>query len=123
MNLAQRAKQMKTDIPALYLAMGRRATPWPAKAMAALAVAYALSPVDLIPDFVPVLGYLDDLLILPALAALAIRLIPREVLEDCRREAQGLWAQGRPKKWYYALPIAGMWLFVILLVLRWLEIL
>ncbi len=80
-------------------------------------MAYALSPIDLIPDFIPVLGYLDDLLLLPGLAALTIRLIPAEVFARCRVQAQGMWEGGRPKKWYYALPVAAVWLLVLWLVL------
>jgi len=73
---------------ALYLASRRRDVPWHAKAVAVLVVAYALSPIDLIPDFIPVLGYLDDLLLLPLGIALVIRLIPRPILEECRDQAR-----------------------------------
>ncbi|MEG1874877.1 MAG: DUF1232 domain-containing protein, partial [Angelakisella sp.] len=82
---------------------------------------YALSPLDLIPDFVPVLGYLDDLIILPALVAWVVRLIPKEVFARCRERAQGLWQKGKPKRWYYALPIVCLWLLVLLLV-AWLVV-
>ena len=74
---------------------------------------YALSPIDLIPDFIPLLGYLDDLILLPALAALTIRLIPKEILARCRRQAEGMWADGRPKRWYYAVPIVLVWLLAL----------
>ena len=89
MDLKARAKQLKTDLPAVFLALKRKETPWTAKALAALTIGYALSPIDLIPDFIPVLGYLDDLILLPALVALTIRLIPAEVLASCRAEAEG----------------------------------
>lgn len=111
--LRERAARLKTDIPALYLALRRKETPLSAKLLAGLTVAYALSPIDLVPDFIPVLGYLDDLLILPALAYLAIRRIPAPVLVDCRREAEGLCQNGKPKKWYYAIPIAVFWLLLL----------
>ncbi len=65
MNLRLQAKRLKKDIPAVFLAMKKRETPWHAKAMAVLTIGYALSPIDLIPDFIPVLGYLDDVIILP----------------------------------------------------------
>lgn len=109
MKLKERAKRLATDIPALFLALGARETPFFAKLFAFLAVAYALSPVDLIPDFIPFLGYLDDLLILPGLVALAVRFIPKETFERYRAEAAGLWADGKPKKWYYALPVILIW--------------
>lgn len=118
MDWKARAKQLKTDVPALFLALGKRETPWYAKLCAGLTVAYALSPIDLVPDFIPVLGYLDDLLILPGLAALTIRLIPAEVFAQCRIESEGLWADGKPKKWYYALPIALIWIAAAFLIVR-----
>ena len=108
-----RAAALGREIPALFLALRRRETPWYAKLLAGLTVGYALSPIDLIPDFIPVLGYLDDLLLLPGLTALTLRCIPAGVLADCRREAEALWADGRPKRWYYALPIAAVWLLLL----------
>ena len=73
MTLKERAKKLKTDVPAVFLALKQPETPWYAKVMAALTVAYALSPIDLVPDFIPVLGYLDDLLLLPAMIALSVK--------------------------------------------------
>ena len=113
MNLKQRAKKLKTDIPAVFLALKRKETPWYAKIMAALTVAYALSPIDLVPDFIPVLGYLDDVLLLPAMVALTVRWIPKEVFDDCRSRAEGMWANGKPKRWYYAIPIILLWIILI----------
>jgi len=118
MDLKARAKQLKTDIPAVFLALKKRETPWTAKVLAALTIGYALSPIDLIPDFIPVLGYLDDLIILPAMVALTVRLIPAQVLAACRAEAEGLWNNGKPKRWYYAIPIVLLWLLVVFLVVR-----
>ena len=118
MNLKQRAKQLKMDIPALYLCLKSKETPPAAKILAALTVAYALSPVDLIPDFIPVLGYLDDIIILPVLIALTIRLIPRDTFEKCRQEAGMMWENGKPKKWYYAIPIAVIWLLFIMVIIK-----
>ena len=116
MNLEERAKRLKTDIPAVFLALKERATPWYAKVIAAIIVVYALSPIDLIPDFIPVLGYLDDLIVLPALIALFIRLIPNDVLEECRIRAEDMWRDGKPKRWYYAIPFLLIWLTVIVLI-------
>ena len=87
-NWKERANKLKIDIPAIYIALGKKDTPLSAKILAGLAIGYALSPIDLIPDFIPVLGYLDDLIILPLLIAISIRLIPGEVLEECRTKAR-----------------------------------
>ena len=118
MNMKERAKQLKTDIPALFMALRRKETPLLAKIIAAIAVGYALSPIDLIPDFIPVLGLLDDVIIVPGLIALFIKLIPADVFAECRKEAEGLWVNGKPKKWYYALPIVLIWLLLILFVVK-----
>ena len=118
MNLKQRAKQLKTDIPAVFLALRRKDTPRPAKVIAFLTVGYALSPIDLIPDFIPVLGYLDDVFLLPALVALTVKLIPPYVMEECRTQAQSLWISGQPKRWYYAVPIVVIWLVVLFVAAR-----
>jgi len=74
-----------------------------------LTVGYALSPIDLIPDFIPVIGYLDDLIIVPALIAWTIRLMPKDLMEQCLRESEGLWSKGKPKRWRYALPVLAIW--------------
>lgn len=110
-SLKSRAQQLKADIPALFLALNSPDTPALARILAALTV-YALSPIDLIPNFLPVLGYLDDVLLLPAMAALTIRLIPRPVMDACRRQAADLWQNGKPKRWYYALPIVVIWVLI-----------
>ncbi|NKL05419.1 YkvA family protein [Rhizobium leguminosarum] len=81
------AKSLKRDIVALWLAARDPRVPWHAKAVAGAVAAYALSPIDLIPDFIPILGYLDDLLIVPLGIMLAIRLIPAEVMNELRTEA------------------------------------
>ncbi len=86
--LKARARELKREVYALYLAGRDPETPWYAKLLAGAVAAYALSPLDLIPDFIPVLGYLDDLLIVPAGIALARRLVPRHVMERCRVRAE-----------------------------------
>ncbi len=83
----RRSQALKQEIYALYLAYRDPRTPWAARILAAAVVAYAFSPLDLIPDFVPVLGYLDDLVLVPLGIALALRLIPPDVLTDCRERA------------------------------------
>ena len=118
MNLKDRAKQLKTDIPAVFLALKDKKTPWYAKVFAALTVAYALSPIDLIPDFIPVLGSLDDLIILPLLVMLTVKFIPDDVFAQYREKAQDMWANGKPQKWYYALPIIIVWAILIFLIVK-----
>ena len=118
MNLKERAFSLKRDIPAIYLALKSTQTPVTAKLLAFITVVLALSPIDLIPDFIPVLGYLDDVLLLPGLIALTVKLIPPEILADCRRQAEGLWKNGRPKKWYYALPSAGARILLLWLIVK-----
>jgi uncharacterized membrane protein YkvA (DUF1232 family) len=86
--IKHRAHALKRETHALYLAAGDPRTPWYAKLVVAMVVAYALSPIDLIPDFIPVLGYLDDLLLLPLGIYLALKLIPTVVLIDARQAAQ-----------------------------------
>jgi uncharacterized membrane protein YkvA (DUF1232 family) len=118
MNLKDRAKQLKKDIPAVYLALKKKETPWYAKALAIITVGYALSPIDLIPDFVPLFGYLDDLLLLPLLVAATIKLIPEDIMKQSRIESENQWQNGKPKKWYYAIPIVLIWLIIIALLIR-----
>lgn len=113
MNLKARARELKSDIPALFLALKDSDTPLVAKIFAAITVAYALSPVDLVPDFIPVLGYLDDIILLPMFVALTIRFIPGDVLEKNRKQAEGMWQDGKPKKWYYAIPVVIIWGIIV----------
>jgi len=113
MDFKANEKAIKIFIPALFIAMKRKDTPLTAKVFAGITVAYALSPLDLIPDFIPVLGLLDDLLILPFLAALAIKFIPEKIMAECKAEAAGLWQEGKPKKWYYGIPIVACWILII----------
>lgn len=97
MNLKERAKELKADIPTVFLALKHRKTPILAKIISVVTVGYALSPIDLIPDFIPVLGYLDDVILLPALIALTIKLIPDDVWTECREKSEHMWADGKPK--------------------------
>ena len=92
----------------MYLACRDPRTPWYAKAFAGGVVAYAISPIDLIPDFIPVLGYLDDLIIVPLGIALAVKMIPEAVLVDCRIRAQA--ASERPTNRKAAAIIVAIWI-------------
>ena len=118
MDLKARAKKLKTDIPALFLALKDTDTSMLAKVFAGITVVYALSPIDLVPDFVPVLGYLDDVILLPMLVAITIRFIPKDVLERNRQNAEGMWCNVKPKKWYYAIPVVLVWILIIVLILK-----
>lgn len=111
------AKKIKRELPVLYLAMKHKDTPWYAKLFALITVGYALSPIDLIPDFIPILGYLDDLILIPLAMTLTIKLIPKNVIEACREEADEIWAEGKPQKWRYAIPIILIWTLVIVYLL------
>jgi uncharacterized membrane protein YkvA (DUF1232 family) len=91
----QRARRLKRDTYALYLAARDPRVPWYTKALALAIVGYALSPLDLIPDFVPIIGYLDDLILIPLGIALVLRLTPPEVLAECRVQAQQEMERGR----------------------------
>ena len=118
MSIKEKAKQLKRDVPAIFLALKKKETPIFAKIFAFLTVGYALSPIDFVPDFVPVLGYLDDLIILPLLVALTVKFIPKDVWEQSKTESEGLWDNGKPKKWYYAIPIVLIWVLVIWLIVK-----
>ena len=116
--LRQWARTLKRDITALYLAARDPRVPWYAKAVAACVAGYALSPIDLLPDFVPILGYLDDLILVPLGIMLAIRLIPAPVLSDLRRTAADQLAR-RPTSWIGAIAIIGIWLVCAALAAWW----
>jgi uncharacterized membrane protein YkvA (DUF1232 family) len=107
-----------TDTAALYLALKRRDTPFAAKFLVGFIVCYALSPIDLIPDFIPVFGVLDDILLLPLFIALAVKLIPSDIMVDCRKRAVGLWTDGKPGSLLSALPVFLIWLVAIMLIVK-----
>jgi uncharacterized membrane protein YkvA (DUF1232 family) len=115
------ARRLKRDAMTLWFARAHPATPWTAKVLAAIVVAYALSPIDLIPDFVPVLGYVDDVILLPLLIWLALRLLPPEVIAESRRQAEA-WLQrreARPRSWAGAIGVGLVWLALAVLLSLW----
>ncbi len=118
-DLRRRARLIKRDTLALYLAARHPATPWYAKALALAIAAYALSPIDLIPDFIPVLGYLDDVILLPAAIVLCVRLIPPAVLAECRRQADAAFAAGKPVSRTAAAIIVILWLGLAAALVWW----
>lgn len=112
-NVKARAKQLKKEIRVIYIAYRKPGVPWYAKTIAAMVIGYALSPIDLIPDFIPVLGYLDDLVLIPLGIYFVIKLIPEDVLEECRLEAEEVFRGGKPKNWIAAFIIVLVWLSII----------
>jgi len=113
-----KAKQLRTEVFALYFTSKHPGTPWYAKVLAVLIIGYALSPIDLIPDFIPVAGYLDDLILIPAGIALLIKIIPRDVLEECRVKAKSDLLTGRSKNWVAGIIIVLIWLLAIYLIIK-----
>lgn len=107
--LKEKAEAIKADTYALYLAVQDPRVPWYAKALLAVVVAYALSPIDLIPDFIPVLGYLDDLLIVPAGLALVVKLVPPQVMKECREKADQIDKKG-PSSMFGLFIVVIIWL-------------
>ena len=106
----QQARHLKAEVYALYLAYKDPRVPLHARIFAACVVGYAFSPIDLIPDFIPVLGYLDDLILVPLGVVLALRMIPADVLADCRVRAQAMMQQGKPVNKTAAVVIIVIWL-------------
>jgi uncharacterized membrane protein YkvA (DUF1232 family) len=107
------AKNLKRDVMTLCFVLKHPHTPWLARALAAILTAYALSPIDLIPDFIPVLGYLDDLIIVPVGIWLLLKIIPEEVLIECRNQADEWFRQDKqkPRSWVGLVIILGLWVF------------
>jgi uncharacterized membrane protein YkvA (DUF1232 family) len=118
----RRAGELKIEVYALYLAYKDPRVPLYARIFAACVVGYAFSPIDLIPDPIPILGYLDDLVLVPLGVTLAIRMIPPEVLKECRSRAREVMLQGKPVNRIAAAIIIAIWLLLafasVLLVMR-----
>jgi len=112
------ARTIKRDVVALWYAARDPRVPWYAKAVAACVVAYALSPIDLIPDFIPVLGYLDDLVIVPLGIIAAVKLVPEELMAEFRERAARL--EQRPKTYAGAILIAAIWIGATIAIAAWL---
>src|SRR5438128_3807506 len=109
------ARQLKTETYAMYLAYRDPRVPLHARIFAACVVGYAFSPIDLIPDPIPVLGYLDDLVLVPVGVLIARRMIPAVVLDECRARADEVMAQGKPTNWAAAAVIIAIWLLLAIL--------
>ena len=111
------ARQLKSDVVAVYFSARDPRCPWPIRVLALLVAAYALSPIDLIPDFIPVLGYLDDLLIVPMGLWLVLRMLPPQVLSDARVQAAALLA--KPRNHVAAACFVLIWLTLLIWLVRW----
>jgi uncharacterized membrane protein YkvA (DUF1232 family) len=111
--LKDRAVLLQRDVFSLWFAYRDARTPWYAKGFAALVVAYAFSPIDLIPDFIPVLGYLDDLILVPAGIALALKMIPSEVMHESRMQADQHLKDKKPTNWVVAGVIILIWIAIL----------
>jgi uncharacterized membrane protein YkvA (DUF1232 family) len=103
----EKVKETTQDLSMLYIAYRRKDVPLIAKILIITAVVYGLSPIDLIPDFIPVLGCVDDILLLPLLIYASVRIIPKNILAECRAEAATI--GGKYKKWYYGIPVIAIW--------------
>ena len=117
--LRQRARELNREIAALFLAARHPRTPWYAKLLMLLIVAYAVSPIDLIPDFIPVIGLLDDVLLLPIGIALVLRLIPKAVIAECRAQARMDEAERHRLGRFGAIGVALVWLMLLILAAGW----
>jgi uncharacterized membrane protein YkvA (DUF1232 family) len=117
--ISEWARVVKRDVLVVYLVARDSRVPWPVKMLAAAVAAYALSPIDLIPDFIPVVGYLDDLVIVPLGILAVVKLVPAEVLADLREEAERRLV-ARPRSWAGAVVIILVWLVLTAIVVRWL---
>lgn len=117
--LKRRARHLKSEAFALYLAARDPRTPWYAKLLVAAIIAYAFSPIDLIPDFIPVIGYLDDLVLVPLGVALAIRMVPDSVLAECRMRARATFQNGKPVSRTAGAVVILIWLLLAVLCAHW----
>ena len=120
-SLKQVARRLKKETYAVYLASIDQRVPWYARILAALTVAYAFSPIDLIPDFIPILGYLDDLIIVPVGIWLVLKMIPPQVLAECRQKAAAQIQRGKPINRAAAAVIIAIWIGLGILTAMWLK--
>ena len=119
--LKHRAKQLKAEAQVLILAYGDKRTPLTAKILIGITVGYLLSPIDLIPDFIPILGLLDDFIIVPVLIALSIKLIPPTVLNDAREQLKNNPQRYKKNNWLFAALIIIIWLSILYIIVFWIR--
>jgi uncharacterized membrane protein YkvA (DUF1232 family) len=106
------AKKLKKQIFILYLAYKDKRVTWYAKLFTACVVAYAFSPIDLIPDFIPILGYLDDIILVPIGITLALKMLPKSVIRECTIKAEQMMKSSKPKNWIVGTLIIILWCFL-----------
>jgi len=116
----QQVRKLKKETYVIYLACKDSRVPWYTRALAAIIVAYALSPIDLIPDVIPIIGYLDDLILVPLGIILVLRMIPPVVLTQCRLQAETAMEQDKPTSWIAAVVVVAIWLLLGFLAVIWL---
>lgn len=116
--LKQKAKDLKSEAQVLLIAYRDSRTPLSAKILIGITVGYLLSPIDLIPDFIPVLGFLDDVIIVPLLIAISIKLIPSKILEEARKKAKSNPQTLKKTNWIFAILIITLWLLLLYFVFR-----
>ena len=116
-NLKENAKTIKKMVPALWIAMKKKETPIIAKLFTLLTLGYALSPIDLIPDFIPVIGYLDDLILLPLMILITVKLIPKGIMDQSMIESEGMWDR-LPKMNWFIIIIVLIWGLIIYMIVK-----
>ena len=114
-SLKNKTRHIKTEVYALYLAYKNPRVPWYARILAVCVVGYVFSPIDLIPDPIPLIGYLDDLILVPLGIAIALKMIPKEVMVECREQAKASMLKGKPVNWVAAIAIIGIWVGLVIL--------
>ena len=113
--LKHKARLLKIEVYVIYLAYKDPRVPWYARIFAVCVVGYAFSPIDLIPDFIPIIGYLDDLILIPLGIALVLKMIPKEVMDEYRQQARATMLQGKPVNWIAAVVIIGILVVLVIL--------
>lgn len=113
MKFIKQVNKLKQQLVIIFLAYKHPNTNLVAKFFALLTLCYGLSPIDLIPDFIPVLGYLDDVIILPLFIWISLKLLPDDIINECTIQAQDMWKDGKPKAWKYAIPFLLIWGIII----------
>lgn len=116
-NMSEKAAKMLVDVYALFLGLGDKRVPWYAKTLAAITVGYAFSPIDLIPDLIPILGQLDDLLLIPVGVYVTMKLIPEDTISDLRAKAQSMMDGNKPTSWIAGGIVVTIWILALVTII------